>query len=241
MVGADVAVRRDYHNTDGDNEAENVAFLKPYVWNWMVFDFTHTGNFRNSWMIDPSHGIEEIAHYVAHTVNDDETYWEGAALKRRHNTCRANDKKCRWWRDQGRGFISCVWIAIQELIDEGKLDIAMEWGWPTLRVARIPSNDELGWLPGEGLKRADRMRARAAELETMPYAEYLQTDEWRWRREVHLEACGNRCQLCNSGKQPLHVHHRTYANRGRERFYDLVVLCAPCHEWFHQSGRKVGR
>lgn len=230
---------RDYANTDGTNQEDNVAFLKPYVWDWMVFDYTHGGNFRHSWMIDPSHGIEEIAHYVAHTSNNDETWWETKALKRRYNLCKPGDKKCLWWRDQGLGFLNCVWMAITELIAEGKLDIAFEFGWPALRIANVPSNDELGWLPGEALNRADRMRDRIATLESMPYADYLQTPEWRWRREIHLEACGHRCQLCNSEQKPLHVHHRTYLNRGRERFYDLVVLCAPCHESFHKSGRDI--
>lgn len=78
---------------------------------------------------------------------------------------------------------------------------------------------------------------RLAELRHMPYAEYLRSDEWRERRKRHLEYAGNRCQLCNSAQQPLHVHHRTYERRGFERSADLVVLCAACHEAFHKSKR----
>lgn len=231
--------RRDYASSEGHDEEDNVEYLKPHVLRTMVFEYTSTGNFRNSWMIDPSHGIERIADFVAYAVNDDETWWEMKALKRRRDDCGIADAECQWWRNQGQGFINCVWIAVRELIEEGVLDIAMEWGWPAIRVARVPSNDELGWLPGEALDRAERMRIRGAHLETMPYAEYLQSEEWRFRREIHLEAVGHRCQLCNSPERPLHVHHRTYANRGRERFYDLVVLCGPCHEAFHKTGRKI--
>lgn len=228
---------RDYANTEGDAQERNIAFLKPYVWSWMYFDHIHSGNFRHSWVIDPSNGIESIAHFVAHTVNDDETYAECTALRRRHN--RSANPRSRWWSEQGMGFMSCVYGAIIELIEEGKVEIALEFGWPVLRLTMgnlgvfEPSHSE------DFDQRAETMRRRVDELRSMPYADYLQSPEWRYRREIHLEAAGRRCQLCNSPDQPLHVHHRTYANRGREHFYDLVVLCQPCHEAFHKSGRRV--
>lgn len=88
------------------------------------------------------------------------------------------------------------------------------------------------------IRRPDEARVtRLAALRQMPYSEYLRSDEWRERRKRHLEYAGNRCQLCNSDRQPLHVHHRTYERRGFERSADLVVLCADCHEAFHKSRR----
>jgi hypothetical protein len=74
-------------------------------------------------------------------------------------------------------------------------------------------------------------------LKTMPYKEYLQTDEWKKRREKHLKVANYKCQLCNSGGN-LNVHHRTYERVGREDFMDLIVLCEKCHSLFHES-RKL--
>lgn len=76
--------------------------------------------------------------------------------------------------------------------------------------------------------------SREEQLKTMPYDEYLQTPEWEDRRKIAIEKAGGRCQLCNrNGK--LHVHHRTYENRGSERDGDLIVLCAGCHAKFHDK------
>ena len=66
------------------------------------------------------------------------------------------------------------------------------------------------------------------------YAEYLQSDAWRERRDAALERAGHRCQLCNSDA-PLHVHHRTYDRLGAELPQDLTVLCEHCHQKFHDK------
>lgn len=70
-------------------------------------------------------------------------------------------------------------------------------------------------------------------LKTMPYKDYLETNHWQEFRKRALSRAGYRCQLCN-GKKPLHVHHRTYENRGEERYQDVIVLCADCHKKFHK-------
>lgn len=72
-------------------------------------------------------------------------------------------------------------------------------------------------------------------LRTMPYTEYLKTDHWQELRTKMLKRAGFRCQVCNAKNVSLHVHHRTYANRGRETYSDLIVLCANCHETFHDN------
>lgn len=63
---------------------------------------------------------------------------------------------------------------------------------------------------------------RLAELRTMPYGEYLQTPEWRQKREQALERDNYCCRLCNSDER-LHVHHRTYERRGNESLEDLTT------------------
>ena len=77
---------------------------------------------------------------------------------------------------------------------------------------------------------------RLYQLKHIPYHQYLQTPEWKARRQKHLKSAGYRCQVCNSSNQPLDVHHRTYERRGQEYFTDLTVLCRECHGTFHESG-----
>lgn len=71
-------------------------------------------------------------------------------------------------------------------------------------------------------------------LRTMPYSEYLKTDHWSEVRKRALKRAGFRCQLCNA-QGTLHVHHRTYVNRGQEENSDLIVLCNTCHQEFHEK------
>ena len=78
---------------------------------------------------------------------------------------------------------------------------------------------------------------RIKELRTMPYDQYLETDEWRTRRKIMLRLFDYRCQTCNRLRMrgyPLHVHHRNYVRLGNEKPIDLTVLCSVCHELIHK-------
>ena len=87
-------------------------------------------------------------------------------------------------------------------------------------------------------KENQRIKTERQEiLKTMPYRDYLQTPEWKERRQKHLLSADYRCQICNSVKQPLNVHHRTYERRGNEYYTDLIVLCRDCHVTFHENGK----
>lgn len=70
------------------------------------------------------------------------------------------------------------------------------------------------------------------------YQTYLESDEWKKRRELALEAAGRHCQVCN-GSDRLEVHHRTYARVRAELPEDLIVLCRECHGTFHGQQAKV--
>jgi 5-methylcytosine-specific restriction endonuclease McrA len=71
------------------------------------------------------------------------------------------------------------------------------------------------------------------QLRNMPYNLYLQTDHWQHFRLKALDNAKYICQLCNSKEKKLDVHHRTYENRGRETFNDVIVLCDGCHKKHH--------
>lgn len=83
-------------------------------------------------------------------------------------------------------------------------------------------------------KRTDAFNQRVADLRAMPYRDYLETDHWKDIRKQMLKRAHFSCQLC-SAKGELHVHHRTYENRGNEQYGDLIVLCANCHAKFHDK------
>lgn len=61
------------------------------------------------------------------------------------------------------------------------------------------------------------------------YLAYLNSAEWRMRRQRALKLAGYRCHRCGA-KRPLQVHHKTYDRLGAEWDQDLEVLCVTCHE-----------
>lgn len=64
------------------------------------------------------------------------------------------------------------------------------------------------------------------------YRAYIQTSEWRTRRNRVLKLTGFRCERCGA-KRELQVHHKTYERLGREPDDDLEVLCPDCHRGHH--------
>ena len=64
------------------------------------------------------------------------------------------------------------------------------------------------------------------------YADYIQSADWRMRRNRRLRIAGWRCERCGDGRA-LEVHHLTYARLGREWDQDLEVLCGDCHHGEH--------
>jgi hypothetical protein len=88
---------------------------------------------------------------------------------------------------------------------------------------------------GSGERTKRRRRPSADRVWSGSYHEYLASPEWRSRREWALERADHRCQLCNSTRTPLHVHHRTYERLGAEFPSDVIVLCEACHGTFHDE------
>lgn len=105
---------------------------------------------------------------------------------------------------------------------------------------RIEAPESVTSVPGAAPSLADPLSSlishRHAFLRSLPYAEYLQTPHWAARREATLKAAGGRCHVCNSSDNP-NVHHRTYERFGDEADGDLLVLCQPCHQLFHDNGK----
>lgn len=81
------------------------------------------------------------------------------------------------------------------------------------------------------------------------YIDYLQSPEWRRKRDFVLRRDKYMCQGCFSrvGRydwclSPVLqtraelVHHLTYEHIGEEFCFELTSLCRDCHERYHQKG-----
>ena len=108
-------------------------------------------------------------------------------------------------------------------------DAKMHQDWGTCVCEACQTERETGQQ-----RRAELFNQQVAFLRAMPYSEYLKTDHWQNLRTRMLKRAGFKCQVCNQQGQ-LHVHHRTYKNRGNEDLKDLIVLCATCHQEFHDK------
>jgi 5-methylcytosine-specific restriction endonuclease McrA len=78
---------------------------------------------------------------------------------------------------------------------------------------------------------------------SIEYIRYMNSKEWKIRREHAKEWAGYKCSLC-AGKGYLQVHHNTYENLGHEEDEDLCVLCLSCHRfvtWMLRFRRFVKR
>lgn len=82
------------------------------------------------------------------------------------------------------------------------------------------------------------MEALAGEKERLladwrqRYNLYLESPEWRQRRQLVLARAQNICEGCRTEKA-TRVHHLTYENVGEEMLFQLVALCVPCHARCH--------
>jgi 5-methylcytosine-specific restriction endonuclease McrA len=66
------------------------------------------------------------------------------------------------------------------------------------------------------------------------YDEYLNTDDWRRKRELVFQRARGTCEGCRE-RPAQQVHHLTYTDVGNEFLWQLVAVCAPCHDRFHSS------
>lgn len=87
-------------------------------------------------------------------------------------------------------------------------------------------------LRSEVERRLDaRRHAEKEEWDTW-YAQYLETSEWKHRRQLVLKRASGICEGCGEAMAAV-VHHLTYDRVGHEMLYDLVALCRNCHDRVH--------
>lgn len=81
----------------------------------------------------------------------------------------------------------------------------------------------------EGLRRAERTSRKWL------YKAYLLTPEWAEKRGLVMGRCNYICEGCGK-RRAVHVHHKTYEHLGDEFLFELIGLCAICHERLHHIG-----
>ena len=73
------------------------------------------------------------------------------------------------------------------------------------------------------------------------YQEYISTHpHWKKVREARFEFDNGCCAICH---KDLHgcryeTHHLSYQRLGHERIRDVITMCHPCHDTFHQNWSK---
>lgn len=81
---------------------------------------------------------------------------------------------------------------------------------------------------------------RVAEIEHLKaecreaFQRYLQTPEWRAKRDLVFVREQRLCEGCRSAPA-TDAHHTTYAHIGEEFLFELVAVCRQCHDVLHES------
>lgn len=70
------------------------------------------------------------------------------------------------------------------------------------------------------------------------YGEYLKSRHWHHKRSMFAKTHLRFCRACFT-KDNLHLHHKTYVRRGREKNRDLVYLCKDCHAEVHRLEHTI--
>jgi hypothetical protein len=70
------------------------------------------------------------------------------------------------------------------------------------------------------------------------YGKYLQSKDWKERRDFLRDWWGNKCVLCEKTEN-LHMHHLNYENLGKETNIDVMPLCKGCHLLAHRGKLKI--
>jgi len=108
------------------------------------------------------------------------------------------------------------------------LDSRLQAGWSLYR--------RLAELERPARAAEQKVSGSAREGELMKQAEYLlylQSPKWKALREKVIKRYKGKCAVC--GQPGSETHHINYRRLGRERLYQLLWLCADCHDAWHQK------
>lgn len=79
----------------------------------------------------------------------------------------------------------------------------------------------------------NREKARLLADWRKRYDIYLESPEWKQRRQLVMLRAQGICEGCRLA-QAADVHHLNYEDVGEEFLFQLVALCRKCHQRWHQ-------
>lgn len=114
------------------------------------------------------------------------------------------------------------------------------------RTAVHKALETLRRVRDEAMQAHDSRRQEMSEWEQLSanqewwerYNRYLQTPEWRAKRERVLERDDHLCQACLK-REATQAHHLTYKRVFSEPLFDLVGVCMVCHAALHPHMEKA--
>lgn len=159
--------------------------------------------------------------------------------------------KAVWQHSTQKGTVKLTLLALAEFASEKN-----NWQcWPSIDtltdmvgLSRRQVQRHLKTLEASGeikIKRS-KGRGRASIYDLSPlipkqtpkdrYKLYLQSTGWKITRKKAIARAGNKCSVCATTSR-LQVHHNDYSRLGAELPTDLTVLCAKCHQLYHNGGK----
>jgi restriction endonuclease Mrr len=115
------------------------------------------------------------------------------------------------------------------------VDQQLSWALSDLKREGLVAN------PARGIWQLTDAARRLHQLQSLPYAEYLDTPEWERTRAAALERAQYACAIDVTHTDGLEVQHRTKERLGAELPNDLVVLCASCLELYQDDAARPRR
>lgn len=79
----------------------------------------------------------------------------------------------------------------------------------------------------------EELQRKQKAIMEQDYSRYITSEEWKKLRSLIIERDNKTCQIC--GSKADHVHHLTYAHFKQEYPFELVSLCAICHDKEYHS------
>ena len=122
----------------------------------------------------------------------------------------------------------------QRLLEKNLKEIGIRHELPKVRIKRriafklLRSKSDVKIKPKKWRRRSKNKRKHQPK-----YREYIKSKEWKKKRRAFIELHGRKCAACDS-KNKLRVHHMSYRHLGNERENELIILCARCHEEYHE-------
>lgn len=81
-----------------------------------------------------------------------------------------------------------------------------------------------------------KKQEQAKQNRTREYDRYLQSAEWKRKRDLVIQRAGGICEGCGINRA-TQAHHLHYEHLYNEFLWELKAVCRECHERVHEIGK----